>query len=409
MQYFTRLELTRIFPISEKAVRNWIAAAQAGKLNLTLHEQRGKQYIANTARNMALIQELVEDRRKYASLATRKRVSPSKRFYDLYSRAQILDIILNLDMHRELPLQYNYFDTGAQYWDEYANRLVNEDIPNLLNLTVSLLDINSRYLDTITAGYTHINVVDLGPGNGLAVKNLLTHLQKQKRLKRYIAIDISKEMLKSAKSNIRKWFGDKVAFEGHVRDFSLDRFGDILATENFGPEGEKTLNLVLLFGGTLNNLRSPNDALKTIYSSMGRHDLFLLTLKTDTEASRRYFDFNPNSKTIPLSPLFQVLIKLLGIKDEYYEVAADFDQEVKMRYIRIRLKHGLTIEFELDGLSRALHFEKGEELLVWRSWHHSMEGIASRLSENGFHLVHANQVLDNGSVLVIAGLQGAKQ
>src|SRR6266513_2399990 len=147
MQYFRNYELLKLYPVAEGSIRNWIDAARKGKNKLALTEHDGKYYIANTARNLAALDQLVKQGKKYAPKGTRKTVSPSPEFYKLFSRAQVFDIFSNIMIHREIPRQYNYFDGGAERWDEYAGRLAAEDVPNIINSTVRLLDMNRSYFD----------------------------------------------------------------------------------------------------------------------------------------------------------------------------------------------------------------------------------------------------------------------
>jgi SAM-dependent methyltransferase len=160
-----------------------------------------------------------------------KIVRPGPDFYKNYTQAQIYDIVTNLEIHHEIPRQYNYIDGGAHHWDEYAQRLANEEAPNLINSTFKLLAMNGSYIDSLLAQYEQVNVVDIGVGNALPVKDLLAHLLEQGKLGRYIAIDISREMLNIAQRNIKEWFDDRVAVEDYELDIDRERFDNILAEE----------------------------------------------------------------------------------------------------------------------------------------------------------------------------------
>ena len=65
MHYFKHSELAQQYAISLRTIHNWIEAARANKLALTLHESGSKTYIANTAQNLRTIAQLVESRKKY--------------------------------------------------------------------------------------------------------------------------------------------------------------------------------------------------------------------------------------------------------------------------------------------------------------------------------------------------------
>src|SRR5688572_32840018 len=119
MKYFKNTEAAAIYHVSEKSVRNWIAASLAGKNDLELFDHNGRQYLANTTKNEVALRKMVERGQKYVNTRARKTVRPSKKFYELYGPEQIFDMFSHIDAHRSLPLQYTYFNGGAHMWDEY--------------------------------------------------------------------------------------------------------------------------------------------------------------------------------------------------------------------------------------------------------------------------------------------------
>jgi SAM-dependent methyltransferase len=400
MKYFKNTELARIYNVSEKSVRNWIEATEGGKLDLQLYEHNGRRYIANTSKNTLLLEPLVEKGKKYRNSRGYKTVTPTQEFYGLYSPKQILDIIANIDKHREVPYQYNYFDGGATHWDKYTQRLLAEGIPSTIVSTVHQIETNKTHLDEWLEDFDQINVIDVGAGNALPVKGLLDHLISLGKLKRYIIVDISPDMLDIAKRNVKKWFDGQVQCEDYVRDMSYDRFDDLLVSETF--ETSKIANVVTLFGGTIYNLREPDRALKTICDSMGKNDLLLSDEKLDSEKSRRYFDFSANSDEKTSSPGFRGkgMLDLLGIPENTYKVEQFFDEQKMMRLARIRLDVALSIEFKLEGGKRTLDLNKGDTLLLWRAWHLNILQTIEMYDRNGFDDVFLSSSKDSDYVLM---------
>jgi uncharacterized SAM-dependent methyltransferase len=388
--------------VSPRAVRNWIDAALAGKLDLTLYEEDGKQRIANTTKNLRIMEELVERGKKSRNTRYQsKLLVPASKFYDLYSPKQVVDIISNLEIHRELPLQYSYFDGGAEYWDTYAFKLLNEPAPNILSSTIRLLDLSHEYIVDLLGDYERVNVIDLGPGNGLPVRELLAHLLERKVLGRYIAIDLSKPLLAIAQRNIESWFGSDVPFEAHVRDITGDRFDDILVKEFFGEAANKTVNLVLLFGGTLLNQRLPAEVLQVIRRSMGRNDLLLYNTKLDTPNARQYFDFNAMDNPEPLALNHRLMLDLLGVSEDTYEVERKFDEHQMSRTISARLTVDVSIQFELEHGLRIVDLKKGEAITLWRARHLSAAEVVSEFNDNDFNVLHTSKTRDNEYLLAV--------
>jgi SAM-dependent methyltransferase len=399
MKYFKNTELAKLYNVSEKSIRNWIDAAQAGKLDLQLHEENGKEYIANLSKNILLVEQLVEKGKKYKNSRAYKVVTPTKHFYELYSPKEIFDIISSLDIYREIPLQYSYFDGGADYWNKYANRLSTETAPNMLTSILKLLNLNRPYLDNILYRYKRVNVIDIGAGNGLPVKELLEHLLERDMLGRYIALDISGDMLKIAKQNMQTWFGDKVTFEGYQRDINYDRFADILSIESIKKDAPDTINVALLVGGTLENLRSPEGALKVIHDSLGKNDLLIEGRKLDTESSRRYFDFNHEPGKTSLANNHRLILDMLNIDESFYDIEMGYNEDLKSRYINTRLKIALTIKFEFEGGERLVELNKDDTILLWRYWHKNPLDIIKRLDLASFNLLQASST-DNQEYFV---------
>jgi len=135
MKYFKNTELAKLYNVSEKTVRNWVQAAAEGKLDLRLHTENDKQYVANLSHNTSLIEELAKKGKKYKNSRGFKTIKPTAEFYKLYDPKQIMDIIANLDIYKEIPLQYSYFNSGAKRWDAYTQNLAKQDTPNSLRNT----------------------------------------------------------------------------------------------------------------------------------------------------------------------------------------------------------------------------------------------------------------------------------
>lgn len=403
MTHFKNVELASRYKISESTVRNWVKLSKEGKLNLTLTNTKGRFYVANLASNMPIIERLVEENRKYRNSRSAKTITPRPQFYRLFTQAQMYDIVRNLEIHHEIPRQYNYFDGGAGEWDKYVEQLAVEDAPNLLNRTTGLLQENQGYLDRRLARYKKINVVDIGVGNALPVKEFLGHLQELGILSRYIAIDISSEMLEIAEHNIKEWFGGKIAFEGHQMDITFERFANVLAQDYLKNSAKDAANLVLFLGGTPDNLRIPDDAFRTINESMNPNDLLLYSNKLEREGMRpQWFDYSAKPGKLTLAPIHRLVFDLLNIDESFYDVEMGFDPRINQRYTRAKLKVALTLKFDFEEGERSVEFDKGDTILLWRSWQMTAADIAAQFDRNGFYVLHSSQTDDREYILTVA-------
>lgn len=405
MQYFTNSQLKAQYAVSYDTVRNWIERAKTGKVELQLHQKGEKFFVANTAKNVATIRHMVEKGKKYRNLQAHKVITPTPEFYKLYSKKQIFDIIWNIEVHKEIPRQYSYFDGGAVEWDKYARRLWHEDTANSITSTIALLHSNIGNIDRLIEGATRVNVIDVGPGNCLPVKELLTHLLYERGvLNRYIAVDISEKMLQIAKKNIHSWFDGAVQFESHIRDISHERFDDILLEETLREDANTTVNLVLFLGGTLTNFRSPDDVLKVIHNSMQLGDILIYTKKLDTEDARQYFDFSTSNvqQSLPLQNKFT--IDMLNIDESLYDVEQGYDPEERARYFKIKPKMALTLKFEFETGHRFIEIKNGESLLILRARHQNATDIIDQFDSNGLELLEASTTQDRDYMLLITAI-----
>jgi SAM-dependent methyltransferase len=405
VKYFRNTELAKLYNVSEKSVRNWIQAAQEGKIELQLYKQSDRSWVANTSKNTFLIEQLAKKGKKYKNKRSFKAISPNSSFYETYSHKQVLDIISNLSIHNEIPLQYSYVDGGAKYWNQYASRLASEETPNVLTKTIELLDASFNNIEGLLSDRKWVNVVDLGPGNGIPIRGVLTRLMEQGRLKRYIAIDSSKEMLQILEQNIKSWFGNEVKFEGYIRDFSHERFDDILADDYADDDSNVPASLVFLLGGTLSNFKSPSIVLQAVNSSLGLNDLLIYSDKLDTPNTRRYFDFNISAVEQKLTPRHRLILDYLNVNEAFYDVEQTFDEQKRARSISIIPRMDLTVIFNTRIGTRQVELRKNNPVLLWRAWGWDTMQLIRQFDRNGFDLMQLLRSKDEEYILVISKLR----
>lgn len=403
--YYVTSQLADTYGVSVATAHNWIKAARSGKLDLELYERNDKAYIRKSAKNVAVLKRLVEDRKKYRNSRAVTDIKPRSALYEIYSEGQIYDIILNLEKYREVDCEYNYFDGGADNWDQYVRRMVQEDAANSQTLrTKEILELSYSYIDKLLENYDKINLVDIGTGNAMPVRGLVDHLLEQGKKVRYTGLDISQAMMNIAKQNIQEWFGDQVEVEDFVLDIKHERFGHLLAETYFS--GERIANLVLFFGGTSKNLRNPDDAFRTIYESLRENDFLLLTTKLDTENSRNFIDFGSGDEDDDLmDPIVRFIFDLLNINNNLYTVEKGYDEELRQRYLRIRFTSAATMTFEFAEGKQVLEFSKGDRILFWRAWHMSPSDVSEQLMRNGFYTLNSLQTTDRQYELTISQAQ----
>jgi len=394
MKFFKNSDLTALYNISDKAIRNWIQAAKDEKNELELYSQDGVYYIADSLNNIQVIESLVEKGRKYRNHRSHRPITPLPSFYEIFSSANIYDIINRLEIDHDLPGQYKYFGAGASYWDKYLYKLKESGSKNILSNTLEVLSLNEGYLDKLIEPYKNVNVVNICVGNCLAIEQTLKRLAKNKKLNKIQLIDISNDMLQISKRHIDEWLDHEYEVGLHVRDLSHQKFDDILMANSFGSDASNTINLIFFLAGPIANFRYPDQALYTIGDSMSKDDLLITTLKRDTPQSRSFFDFGIKGESVLISRHDSFLLQHLNIEPSFYEIEQFYDEDIRMRSMQIRLKVDLSIDFTVDKYQKRLEFKKGESIRLWKAWHHSDREILDRFSRTGFETLNISRSTD---------------
>lgn len=403
MVAFKHSELVDKYHVSPSTIHNWIEAAKEGKLALKLERVGYYTRIANTQENITLLESLSDRARKYRNDEYSKVVAARPEFYDIYTKRQILDIITNLSLNKEIPLQYSYMDEGARVWSMRMDRLEEERQSNGLKNAIELIGDSLSAVDRYIQGKEKVNVIDLGIGNARPIKELVQHLLDRGVLHRLIGIDISPTMLDIAEENVKKWFGGRVALEKYVRDITSDKFDDLVIDDMLDERSKSTMNIVTMLGGTSSNFASPGESLQPIRKSLHNDDIFIHSFKPDSEASRHYFFGIGESDDILNS--FIYVPYLMGIEREFFDIEKGFDQDNKKRYVRLRLNCTLTIGFDLGGTQRRqVKFNKGDVILILRAWHLSVPNMITLLGEAGLTLLYSSLTSDRQYFLSITGV-----
>lgn len=337
-------------------------------------------------------------------------ISPKQEVYSQFTHEQLDQYVNTLERYHEIGFQFGFFGNGASTWDQYAKRLMEEETTNAINTTPQLLELNFDYLDEILDKYSHVNVIDITVGNALPVKSLLQHLHEKGKLRKYVALDFSRDILNLVEKNINEWFGGEVDYRSHEIDINFDRFASVLNDE-YEPG---VVNLVLYLGGTSHNFRNMDNAFQAIHESMSSKDIFIHTLKLDSPTSRQYFDFNPSRPTnglkqksgkVILQLMDLVNVELLNIEPELYDPEMDYDQSLGQRYIRIRLKEDICITFDTKNGERKIFFRAGDTILLLRMWHQSAMDVYNLLERTEFDLLHSSHTPNQEYLLTISRIK----
>ncbi len=400
--FFKNTELARLYGVSEATVRNWVKSTKEGKLKLELASHDGRSYVAKSIRNISIVERLIKQNRKYRNTLAVKPITASQKLFDVYSEAEVYDIVRNIELHHEIPHQYVYFEAGVPEWAEYARRQMTASTPNTLTRTIELLEDSFEYIDRHLVGFTKINIIDIGVGDASPVKGLIEHLIEQGKMGRYIGIDFSEGMLGLAQTRLEEWFGDKVRFEGHKRDISHERFTDIIAGDYVDRDTD-SVNLVLLLGATPCNFRNRDDAFRVVCESLNQDDLFIYTDKLEPRnAPPEWLELEARHAKPEISRQHRIVLEFIGVDESLYDFEIGFDAQSGYRFARAVMKTALTLRFAFGGGERVINLEKGDSLILWRCWQTTPHSLVHLLEDNGFYILQNSHSEDRMYALTIA-------
>jgi hypothetical protein len=161
-------------------------------------------------------------------------------------------------------------------------------------------------------------------------------------------------------------------------------------------------NLHLFLGGTIANLRRPDRTLSTIHDSMSKDDILISTMKLDTPATRRYFDFSAGSDAPALDLQEKNILNLLNIDESLYTVEQRFDEKLLERRIQVRFNVALCVEFELDGRTKTVEINKDDSILLWRSKHRNLLQMLQLFDHNDFETMQTIRTKNLECLLILS-------
>jgi L-histidine Nalpha-methyltransferase len=290
-------------------------------------------------------------------------------------------IAAHLAASGEIDARYSYMgEAAAAAWDRFVTWQLREAVPNAVHATRDLL--HDAYDDLIGPLRGPVRVVDLGPGNGVPARDMLERLQASGRLERYIAVDMSVEMLAIAEANLRAWLGPAAPLEFRRRDFVADPLADLR-----GPA-----TLVLLAGGTLLNFADPVAVLRHVRDVA---DVLVCEVRVDTIVNRALFPMHERGQGDDIPGRYRAMLDSLGVPRDRYEPERGFDEMTRQRYLRICLTAPVTV-------ADRLVLPAGSRMHLWRYHHHTLDELTAMLGTAGYTPL-TNRLSLDGEFLLFAG------
>jgi uncharacterized SAM-dependent methyltransferase len=312
---------------------------------------------------------------------------PSSEFYSIFSEKEVLGIIDALEVKREIPLKYSYKGRGAKIWDDFYRKYVIPTWYRTSNVEIDLLNDNFDYFNNNIKDGEKINIVDVGAGNSYPVKKFIQRLNKLKKINKYIALDISEELLHVSQNNFKKWF-PLVDFLTSTIDIENNSVPITLFQNKANLEIDKTAKIFLHLGVTIGNHQNRDEVFKNFRDSMEKNDFLVFTNEIGSNCT---WDGNVRGGCkYHVEQIYGWVKNKIGIKSEDCELVRKYDLKTDSIIANIKLHHDYTINFNCIGIDKSIEISKGEEITIWR--HHKFEipQLLQELERSRLQLIQYN-------------------
>ena len=319
-----------------------------------------------------------------ASISTpiSRTAEPSLEFYSIFSKEEVLRIIHALEVERELPLKYAYKGRGAEIWDKFYLKYITPKWYRISSLELDLLRENFEYINSSLRSYEKINIVDVGAGNSCPVKEFIYRLNSLRKVSKYVALDISEELLSLSKKNFEKWF-PSIQLTHHAIDVENDCLSQILLEQADVETAEP--KVILHLGVTMGNHRYRDKVLENFRDSMNKDDLLVFTneIGSNSEWDGRV----RGGCKYHAEQVYEWIRNNIGIREDC-ELVRKYDLERDSVVANIKFLCDYTINFSFLGIDESLKISQGEEITVWRHHKYDMPALLQETERAGLQLVH---------------------
>ena len=384
MRYYKNIELSKRFGIGGNTISRWIENANEGKNSLLIKETKQLtndkivyRIISNGHNENELIR-LFQNGRSRNQLKNTKPIDLYTKDLKIFTTKEITNLITALE-EKHIPFKLSYKNNGATLWDEFIKEGKRTGDYTTTKRTEELLKLFIHHLEIINPNNKKINFFDIGCGNFMPVEKFVRYLNDKKMLNKYIAIDISKEMLEIAKSNAEKILtSDQV--KCFVGDFEKENFSEY---SNLYRD-EDTINVITILGSTIGNSNDQRVILTNLRDSLIKDDILLVSNKMDSQIEKSKFnhilDKNDQLLWIPT---------LLGIDTGEIQFNYYYDSNKDARIIAMKLDkdYDLTFHFENSTAKRKLYLNASDQIILWHHKMSKLEEIPNQFVRAGLDMI----------------------
>jgi hypothetical protein len=397
MIHLSNSEIASQYGISDAAVSFWVQGAAAKKNNLELILVKDKYKVVDNAHNHAELYQLAQNGKKYNRKRDRIEITPSEDFYQIFDENEIVEIVRDLEVFSEINIKFSYKSEGAQKWDEVYNEGTDQTPVRVIDVLDSSIDLILQKIDPTKP----INLVEIGPGNSKPIKSFLDKISKLRRVQKYVAVDISQEMIDISRKNINSWF-PSLEFTSYKLDIENTKFTRYFEEIKIKSRQTDSVNLVLDLGGTIGNHKCYIEVLGNIQSGLGKDDLFILSNNLETKENKPLANHQKSSAQNQLQ-LWD--LKKLGFDVEECEVDFRYDEVDGFKIKSLVLDKGYSLKIKELGVEKFIEFEKDQKIGFFKYKMTNSDNLFPELGKVGLNLVGYNTSSDLRHALMITKIR----
>ncbi|MEQ9669478.1 L-histidine N(alpha)-methyltransferase [Coleofasciculus sp. G2-EDA-02] len=323
---------------------------------------------------------------------------PSAEFYSIFSDTEILDIIQILATRREISLKYSYKGQGATIWDKFYLNYLRPRWYRPSNREIDLLRDNFEIITRKIQAVKTVNIIDVGAGNSYPVKDFIRRLNRLGRINRYIALDISEDLLKVSQQNIKEWFPN-IEFISDTIDIENNSLSKTLLNHQVNLKTDDTAQVILHLGVTMGNHHNRTAVLQNFRDSMGKHDVLVFT--NEIGSNSEWDGTVRGGLKYHVDQVYAWVKTALGIQAEDCELVRKYEHKTDSIVATIKFRQNYRINFRLMGGDRIIEMAEGEEITIWRQHKFEIHELLQEIEQAGLRLFHykTDQYLSNIMVI----------
>ncbi|MDM9379937.1 L-histidine N(alpha)-methyltransferase [Chlorogloeopsis sp. ULAP01] len=328
-----------------------------------------------------------------------KRIAkPSSDFYSIFSEKEVLGIIHALEDRREIPLKYSYKGRGAKIWDNFYLKYALPKWYRTSNVEIDLLKQNFTLIIDKFQNCQKINVIDVGAGNLYPVKQFIYRLNELGLINKYIALDISEDLLNISNANFKKWF-PTIKFASALIDIEESCIPQSLLENQTQVENEYMAKIILHLGVTMGNHQNRTKVLTNLRNSMQKNDFLVFT--NEIGSNSQWDGSVRGGSKYHAEQVYRWIQNQLGIKSEDCQILRKYDSETDSLVANMQILSNYTIYFNFMTINQNIEISAGEEITIWRHHKYEMPELLQEIEKAGLELVHysTNKYLSHTMVI----------